>query len=54
MENLYTFRGLSREGEGEEKLLERTKSQVSQYYLKELKDLREQYFNFRKTYSIIG
>lgn len=49
----YTFGGLSREGEGEEKFLERTKSLVSKYYFKELEDLREKYFNFRKSYSIL-
>ena len=50
----YTFGGLSREGEGEEKLLERTKSQVSPYYFNLLKDLRYKYFNFKETHSIIN
>ena len=49
----YTFGGLSRQGEDEEKILERTKSQVSLHYLNVLEDLRDKYFNFKKTHSII-
>jgi hypothetical protein len=49
----YTFGSVSREGEGTEELLQRTKSQVSEYYFKELQDLRKEYFKFKKLYSIL-
>ncbi len=49
----YTFGNVSRKGEGAEKLLKRTKSKVSKYYFNELQELRNEYFKFKKLYSIL-
>ena len=47
----YTTNNVSREGDGEEEILKRTKNLVSKNYFNKLLILREKYFAFKKKYD---
>ena len=47
----YTTNGVSRNGENEEAILDRTKGLINDYYFKKLLNLRGEYFAFKNKTS---